>query len=205
VKADDATKVLGAVNPTFTATFSGFKNLETLATSGVAGSPSLTTTAITTSPVGTYPITAALGSLTATNYTFTFLNGTLTVQYSTSGMCLGDLGHTILQPINVDNSSVFKQKSTVPAKFRVCDANGVSIGTAGVVTNFRLIQTIAGTVADIDEAVVSTTPDNAFRWSPTDQLWIFNMNTKNLSAGTTYVYRITLNDASIIDFRYGLK
>src|SRR5205085_2425603 len=31
------------------------------------------------SPVGTYPITVTAGSLAATNYTFTFVNGTLTV------------------------------------------------------------------------------------------------------------------------------
>jgi hypothetical protein len=56
-----------------------------------------------------------------------------------------------------------------------------------------------------DEAVVSTTPDTAFRWSATDQQWIFNMNTKPLQAGKTYVYQITLNDGSTIDFRFGLR
>jgi hypothetical protein len=40
----------------------------------------LTTTATSSSPAGTYPITASLGTLTATNYTFsTFVNGTLSV------------------------------------------------------------------------------------------------------------------------------
>ena len=33
----------------------------------------------TTTTVGDYSITAALGSLTATNYSFTFTNGTLTI------------------------------------------------------------------------------------------------------------------------------
>jgi hypothetical protein len=58
----------------------GFVNSETLATSGVTGSPSLTTTATGTNPPGTYPITPAIGTLTASNYDFTtFTNGTLTM------------------------------------------------------------------------------------------------------------------------------
>jgi len=57
----------------------GYQNGQSLATSGVTGAPALTTTAILSSPVGDYPITAALGSLAASNYSFTFVNGTLTV------------------------------------------------------------------------------------------------------------------------------
>ena len=48
----------------------GFVGGETLATSGVTGSPALSTT--TTNVVGTYPITAALGTLSAANYSFSF-------------------------------------------------------------------------------------------------------------------------------------
>src|SRR5207302_1061679 len=43
VTADNKTKVLNAANPPLTASFTGFKNGETLATSGVSGSPSLHT------------------------------------------------------------------------------------------------------------------------------------------------------------------
>ena len=128
------------------------------------------------------------------------------VIYATGGMCLGSPSHTILQPINSDGSSTFKQKSTVPAKFRVCDANGASIGTSGVVTGFNPMKSVSGTPTDvIDEAVVSTTPDTAFRWSSDDQQWIFNMNTKNSTANKTYYYRIFLNDGTLIDFSFGLK
>jgi hypothetical protein len=75
-----------------------------------------------------------------------------------------------------------------------------------VVSTFRLVQTISGTVVDtVDEAVDSTTPDTAFRWSATDQQWIFNINTKYLAANKTYVYLITLNDGSTIKFQFGLK
>ena len=77
VTANNASRAAGAANPTFTASYSGFVNGETTAVLG--GSPSLTTTATTSSPAGTYPITAVLGTLTAANYTFAFVNGTLSV------------------------------------------------------------------------------------------------------------------------------
>jgi hypothetical protein len=157
--------------------------------------------------VGGHPIvpTAAVGTGLG-NYTITYANGTLSVVYLSTGTCLGEGGHQILQPVNADGTSVVKKNSTVPAKFRVCDANGNSVGTAGVVTDFRLIQTLVGTVAtDVNETVVATTPDAAFRWDPSAQQWIFNINTKVLMANQTYVYRITLNDGSTIDFKFGVR
>ena len=58
----------------------GFKNGQTLGTSGVTGTPALSTTAVLASPVGDYPITCAVGDLAASNYDFTsFVGATLTV------------------------------------------------------------------------------------------------------------------------------
>jgi hypothetical protein len=116
---------------------------------------------------------------------------------------LGGPGHTILQPINPDGSSVWKQGSTVPAKFRVCDATGNSVGAPGTVSSFYLVSIISGTITSVDEVPDSTTPDTVFRW--TGDQWIFNISTKGLNAGSTYVYQIKLNDGSIIQFQYGLK
>jgi len=128
------------------------------------------------------------------------------VIYASGGMCNGNAGHSILQPINVDGSSVFKQGSTVPAKFRVCDANGNSVGAAGVVASFNLVQTMSGTVvATVNEPVDSTTPDANFRWDSTAMQWIFNINTKTLSKNVTYFFRVTLNDGTTINFNFGLK
>lgn len=206
VTADNKTKILNATNPPLTATTTGFKNGDTLATSGVTGSPLLSTTATTTSAVGSYPISASSGTLSAPNYAFAFTDGTLSIMYAPVGsVCYGDAGHQILQPINADGSSVFKQKSTVPAKFRVCDANGNSIGMPGVVTSFVRYYSSTGAASEVDELVDSTTPDTAFRWSSSDQQWIFNISTKSLSANMTYYYRITISDGSIIEFRYGLR
>ena len=79
--ANNCSRPYGAANPAFSSGFSGFINGETLATSGITGSPSLTTTAAAGSPVsgGPYTIVAAIGSLNALNYSFVFVNGTLTV------------------------------------------------------------------------------------------------------------------------------
>ncbi len=94
VTADNKGKAFGAANPTLTASYSGFQNGETLATSGVTGSPGLTTTATTTSNVATYPITAALGSLSAGNYSFSFVGGTLTITKATATLALSGLSKT---------------------------------------------------------------------------------------------------------------
>jgi hypothetical protein len=88
VTANDASRAYGDANPTFTPTYSGFVNGEN--SSVLSGSPSLTTTATPTSPVGSYTITAAQGTLAATNYSFSFATGTLTViQASTTTAVTG--------------------------------------------------------------------------------------------------------------------
>ena len=82
VTANNASRAVGAANPAFTASYSGFVNGETTAV--LSGSPSLTTTATSSSAAGTYPITAAAGTLAASNYSFAFVNGTLSVVASPS-------------------------------------------------------------------------------------------------------------------------
>ena len=79
VRPDDQTRTYGATNPPLTVSYTGFIPGETLATSGVTGSPVVSTTAQTDSPAGTYAITASLGTLAAQNYTFVFADGVLTV------------------------------------------------------------------------------------------------------------------------------
>jgi hypothetical protein len=153
--------------------------------------------------VGTYAIqqgTLAAGS----NYSLTFAPGALKIVYATTA-CLGEAGHQILQPVNADGTSVFKQGSTVPAKFRICDAAGNSIGTAGVVKAFQQISVANGVTSVVNETVDSTTPDAAFRWDSTARQWIFNMSTKSLKANSTYSWLITLDDGTTIPVQYGLR
>ena len=79
VRADDLMRTNGTPNPPLTVSYTGFINGETLATSGVTGSPSVTTTAVTNSPIGAYPIVVGAGSLASSKYAFAFANGTLNV------------------------------------------------------------------------------------------------------------------------------
>jgi hypothetical protein len=75
VAASNVTRIYGQPNSTFTVSYSGFVNGDTPGSLG--GTLTLSTPAITSSPPGTYPI--APGGLSATNYTITFVNGTLAV------------------------------------------------------------------------------------------------------------------------------
>jgi hypothetical protein len=83
VTADDAARIYGVANPAFTAGYSGFVHGEDPASSGVTGSPGLSTDATPASLPGTYAIAAAQGTLAAANYAFAFAGGTLTVNPDT--------------------------------------------------------------------------------------------------------------------------
>jgi lipopolysaccharide export system protein LptA len=198
VTADNKTKVFGASDPALTYQI----------TSGSLVTGDSFTGSLTRDPgesIGSYAITKGAVALSS-NYNLAFVAGTLKIVYASSGSCNGATGHQVLQPINADGSSVYKGGSTVPVKFRVCDVNGVSIGSAGVVTSFRLVKTVAGTDTQVlDDGTTSTTPDTNFRWDPTDRQWIYNLSTKGLRTSTTYFYVITLNDGSTISFHFGLK
>jgi hypothetical protein len=83
VTADHTSRLFGASNPPLTATLSGFVLGQSLATSDVAGTASCTTTAVPFSPLGDYPITCAVGTLSSTNYSFgPFVANTLSVTSS---------------------------------------------------------------------------------------------------------------------------
>jgi hypothetical protein len=77
VSAINQSKTYGLPVPPSTVNYSGFVNNE--GTNVLAGAPSISTSATINSLPGTYAITASIGSLSATNYNFSFVNGTLTV------------------------------------------------------------------------------------------------------------------------------
>ena len=77
VAAKPAAKVYGTANPAFSATISGFLDGDDAGV--VSGTPQLSTSAGVASSVGVYDVVGAPGTLSATNYSFSFANGTLTV------------------------------------------------------------------------------------------------------------------------------
>ena len=79
VTADNKSKVYGDVNPELEYTISGYVNGEDLGSSGVTGAPTISTIATAASNVNTYAITSAANNLAASNYDFSYVDGTLTV------------------------------------------------------------------------------------------------------------------------------
>jgi uncharacterized protein YjdB len=88
VTADNASRVYATSNPLFTASFSGFVNNETSAV--LSGSAAVASSADTNTPVGSYPITVAVGNLFSTNYSFTYVNGTLVITTATPQLVWSD-------------------------------------------------------------------------------------------------------------------
>src|SRR6185369_3045290 len=86
VTAKDASRAYNTSDPVFSVVYSGFAYGET--ESILAGTLSLSTTATITSPVGDYPITAAVGNLASNNYAFSFVNGALTIIKATASVSL---------------------------------------------------------------------------------------------------------------------
>ncbi len=77
VTATDQTRVYGAADPAFTATYSGFVGGDTVASLG--GTLSCVTSTTVTSPVGSYPGAITCSDLTSANYTITYVAGTMTI------------------------------------------------------------------------------------------------------------------------------
>ena len=68
------------------------------ASAALTGFPSLTTTATASSPAGTYPIAAGAGTLAAANYSFAFVNGTLTLTAQSAIANGGSFGPGVVAP-----------------------------------------------------------------------------------------------------------
>jgi hypothetical protein len=98
----------------------------------------------------------------------------------------------VLQPVNVDGSSMFKLGSTVPVKFQL---TGASAGISNLSGRLYLQRVGAGATGTVLEAVSTSnaTTGNLFRYDATSNQYVFNLGTKTLSAGT-YQLRIDLGD-----------
>lgn len=112
-------------------------------------------------------------------------------------------GNFFLQPINVDGSSIFKQGSTVPVKFKL---SGASAGIANVVAKLYLASVSNNVVGTELEAVSTSAADtgNTFRYDASADQYIFNLSTKNLAAGS-WQLKIDLGDGVLHTVVISLK
>jgi hypothetical protein len=205
VTATNLQKPLNSPNPTLVATLSGFMGSDTAA-SATTGSAYCVTTALTTSPVGSYPITCTIGSLAAANYDFTtFIPATLKVVFVFNGF---------LQPIN-DTAheqmcglpcpmSIFKSGSTIPVKFQLFDANGVAVqsSTAPIWTVPQYLGALNATVDD-SVPTVSPTPGTTYSWQGNQ--YQYNWSTKKTSANSLWMIGWELPDGEFGYVYIGLK
>jgi hypothetical protein len=185
VTADNASRVYGVANPTFTASYSGFKNGETLATSGVTGAPSLTTAATAASPVGTYVIRAALGSLAAGNYDFSFGNGTLTVTPAPLTATGVDVAATAGAPF-----------SGVVATF----ANADPFGGPGAYTaaiSWGDGSTAAGTITDNGDGTFSVRGSHTFADPASDTVQVLIQHTLGYTTAATTTATATVSSLGL--------
>lgn len=174
VTADDKTKIFRGPNPPLTATITGFKLEQTLATSGVTGEPALSTTATAESPVGTYPITVAIGTLASRNYDFpTFVPGTLSITYAIR--VVSDLS----RPANPN--------STIPVRIAIEDyyGNNVSAANIRVRALFVTPEGAPGMRWPVQSPGVSQA-DDFFRF--TGGTYHFNLSNRGRAAGAYRLY-----------------
>lgn len=113
VKAENASRTYGDVNPSFTCTYSGFVNGEDA--SVLNSQPSTKTSATSTSNVGTYAITVSGGK--AQNYTLSYEAGKLTVLPANLVVTVNDASRTYgdENPSFALTYSGLKNGETVPA------------------------------------------------------------------------------------------
>jgi len=140
ITANDKSKAYGQALPELTASYSGFVNSDD--TNSLMALATLTTTATSASNVGGYPITAS--GAASTNYSFTYVAGSLTITQSLSSSTLVTSANPALPGANVTFTMTVSP---------VAPGAGTPSGTV----NFRLDGSILGSGALSGGAATFTT------------------------------------------------
>lgn len=208
VTAQNKSVILGDAILPLTYTLSGFINGDTATTSDVIGSPDCSTIATTTSPVGSYPITCSLGTLSSDNYNFvTFTPAKLSITYRFDGFLkpINNIEHDTAHHTS-HNLNIFKTGSTIPVKFQLKKSDSTLIQST--TSPIWIIPQKGNQInALVDESVYSdtTTGGTVYKWDALNQQYIYNWNTKGLSAGYWYRIGVQLDDGKTYFVTIGLK
>lgn len=109
----------------------------------------------------------------------------------------------VLPPIKADGSSVFKAGNTVPVKFQLTEASAGITDAIALLSYSRVINGVPG--APIDAVSTSgATVGSLFRYDWSSHQYIFNWNTKGLTAGH-YQLQIDLGDGVLRTAELTLK
>ena len=192
ITADNQTKPYGAANPLLTASYSGFVNGDTPA--ALDTPVSLSTTAVTASSAGSYPIVAS-GAADA-DYSITFVDGALTISPATQTISFTAPGPGL---VGGSVSPVATASSGLPVTVTV-DASstaGACVISAGGLVSFTGVGTCVldanqsgnlnyGAAAQVRQTVPVTYALGGFLWPPKAGL---------LKSGSTIAVIFTLRDA----------
>src|SRR5207245_711553 len=98
-----------------------------------------------------------------------------------------------LQPVNADGSSIFRVGRTVPFKFQLTNCAGgfISTAVATIQVFFFANHVVGSQVEDITSAGQANT-DSLYRYDPTANQYIYNLSTKSLASGASYLVRTTI-------------
>jgi hypothetical protein len=183
--------------PTITASYTGFVLSE--GPSNLTTQPTCSTTYTVGSLVGTYPTKCE--NAASSNYTFTYVNGTVTVLTACSvfngfmppigGAVEKGNGGSFSNPVRA-----FKLNSTIPVKF-----SAVCFGVP-LTTGVHTLQAIKYSNATDSDPPIDATPTDAAttgnQFWLTGSEWHFNLNTKALgnTGHGTWLVKATLFDGS---------
>jgi len=166
VAVNNATRLYGAANPTFTSTIAGALNGDTFTIT-------YATTAVLTSPIGPYAIVPTVSGAATANYTITTANGTLTVTAAPLSVVAANATRTYgsANPAFTGTATGLLNGDTVTATYASAATATTGIGTYTIVptvsgaalSNYTLTTT-NGVLTITPLAVnVTITPNNATR------------------------------------------
>jgi hypothetical protein len=176
VTAQNQTRAYGAANPPLTYSYGGFINGDTA--SVISGAPVLGVAAGNNSPVGGYGIIVGPGNLSATNYSFTLVNGTLTVIPALLGVTANDTNRAYgaTNPVFTATFTGFvngesptnSDVSGEPELTTIADTNSVVgaydiIATLGTLTSTNYTFSLTNGTLTINPAAITVTAQNQTR------------------------------------------
>jgi|GEM_PF-6984185 len=103
------------------------------------------------------------------------------------------------QPINADNSSIFKAGRTVPVKIKVTDCSNVSVSSATLQINIgKISDEVLGKIEEIsiDDSGKSNSSGTLFRYDEEEKQYIYNLSTKGMTVGTYLITATSENGQS---------
>jgi hypothetical protein len=170
VTTDPASKVYGAANPAFSVGYSGFVLGDTAAALG--GSLAFSTTAGTSSPVGTYAVTPS--GLTSANYAFTYAPANLTIGPASLTITADDASRAFGDPnptltatytgfVNGDDPSDLTSPASIATAANAASPAGTyPITVSGATSTNYTISFAAGTLT-VGTAALTITADDVAR------------------------------------------